>query len=72
MVLRTLEDYFNGLTTRDEREAFLVLALDVHAVQQREAEAHAAGQALPPRSAVEQARMDELARCVESQKGVRT
>ncbi len=62
-----IEDYFNALTTREEREEFLVLAQDVHAVQQREVEARAAGQALPPRSAVEQARIDELNRCVESQ-----
>jgi uncharacterized coiled-coil protein SlyX len=62
-----LYDYFNALTTRDEREEFLVLAQDVHAVEQREVEAHAAGQALPPRSAAEQARIDELNRCVEAQ-----
>jgi len=65
----TLEDYFNALTTREEREEFLVLAQDVHAIQQREVEAHKAGRALPARSADEQARIDELNRCVEGQRG---
>jgi len=64
-----IEDYFNALTTREEREEFLVLVQDVHAVQQREHEAHEAGQAPPARSVAEQARIDELNRCVEGQRG---
>ncbi len=64
----TLEGYFNTLTTREEREEFLVLVQDVHAIQQREVEAHKAGRALPARSADEQARIDELDRCVERQR----
>ncbi len=61
----TLEDYFNALTTREEREEFLVLVQDVHAIQQREVETHEAGQPIHTRSAVEQARVDELDRCFE-------
>ncbi len=60
----TPEGYFNALTTREEREAFLVLVQDVHAVQQRERAAHEAGRAIPPRSGDEQARIDELDRCL--------
>ncbi len=60
----TPEGYFNALTTREEREAFLVLVQDVHAVQQRESAAHEAGRAIPPRSGDEQARIDELDRCL--------
>lgn len=58
----TVEEYFNGLTTREEREEFLVLVQDVHAVQQREHAAHEAGAAIPPRSGDEQARIDALNR----------
>jgi len=65
----TLEDYFNALTTREKREEFLVLVQDVHAIQQREVEAHEAGRALPARSTDEQARIDELNRCVEVKRG---
>ncbi len=65
----TLEGYFNTLTTREEREEFLVLAQDVYAIQRREVEAHKAGRAIPPRSADEQARIDELTRCVEVKRG---
>ena len=65
----TFEGYFNTLTTREEREEFLVLAQDVHAIQRREIEALDTGQAIPPRSADEQARIDELDRCVEVKRG---
>jgi len=58
----TIEDCFNALTTREEREEFLVLVKDVHAIQQREVEAMHAGLVPPARNALEQARMDELDR----------
>lgn len=62
----TLEDCFNALATREEREEFLVLVQDVHAIQQREVEAMNAGLVPPARHAMEQARMDELdRRCSE-------
>jgi len=61
----TLEGYFNTLTTREEREGFITLVQDVHAIQQREDEALDAGQPIHARSATEQARMDELDRCFE-------
>jgi hypothetical protein len=60
----TPEGYFNALTTREEREEFLVLVQDVHAIQQRARAAHEAGRAIPPRSGDEQARIDELNRCL--------
>ncbi len=46
-----------------------MLAQDVYAIQRREVEAHKAGRAIPPRSADEQARIDELTRCVEVKRG---
>ncbi len=62
----TLGDCFNALTTREEREEFLVLVKNVHAIQQREVEAMNAGLVPPARNAMEQARMDELdRRCSE-------
>ncbi len=65
----TLEDCFDALTTREEREEFLVLVQDVHAIQQREVEAADAGLSIPPRSVAEQARMDEIdRRCSEMKK----
>ncbi len=65
----TLEDCFDALTDVQEREGFITLVGDVHAIQQREVEALDAGQAIPPRSLAEQARMDELDQCVERQRG---
>jgi len=68
----TLDDQFNALTTIQEREGFITLVGDVHAIQQREDEAVTAEQAIPPRSAAEQARMDELdRRCIEIQRAER-
>jgi len=62
----TMEDHFNALTTPEEREAFIALVQEVHAVQEREHTAAQAGQAIPPRSTAEQARIDELDRhCIE-------
>ena len=58
-----LDDYFNTLTTREEREEFIALVQDVHDIEQREREAHEAGLALPQRSVAEQVRMDEFDRC---------
>jgi len=64
-----LDDHFNALTTIQEREGFITLVQDVHAIQRREIEALDTGQASPPRSGAEQARMDELDQCVERQRG---
>ncbi len=64
----TLEDCFGALTDVQEREGFITLVQDVHAIQQREIEAAGAEQAIPPRSTAEQARVDELDRCVERQR----
>ncbi len=61
----TLEDCFGALTDVQEREGFITLVQDVHAIQQREDEAVSAGQAIPPRSATDQAHMDELDQCVK-------
>ncbi len=61
----TLDGYFNTLTTVQAREEFIALVRDVHTIQEREHEAVTAGQTIPPRSVAEQARVDELDRCVE-------
>lgn len=65
----TLEDCFDALTDVQEREGFITLVGDVHAIQQREVEALDTGRAIPLRSLAEQARMDELDQCVERQRG---
>ncbi len=64
----TLEDCFGALTDVQEREGFIALVQDVHAIQQREVEAHEAGQASPAWIADEQARVDDLDRCIERQR----
>ena len=65
----TLEDCFDALTDVQEREDFIALVQDVHAIQQREIEATNTGQAIPLRSGAEQARMDELdRRCIAIKK----
>jgi len=65
----TLEDCFGALTDVQEREDFIALVQNVHAIQQCEVEALDTGRAIPPRSLAEQARMDELDQCVERQRG---
>jgi len=63
----TLEDHFNALTTREEREAFIALVQEVHTVQEREDTAAQTGQVVPPRSTAEQARINKLdRRCIET------
>lgn len=54
----TLQEYYDALTTIEEREAFLTLVGDVFDIQQREDAAEAAGHAIPARTAAEQARID--------------
>lgn len=57
-----LTDYFNSLTTVQAREEFIALVTDVEAIEGREHKAREAGGAIPPRSADERARLDELDR----------
>jgi len=66
----TIQDYFDTLTNVQEREAFVALVVDVHAIQQREDEADAAGRVIPARSAAEQARIDTFNRAFKSKNTV--